>query len=201
MPDLITNETFNKNNDLYIPLAAKQPSVVAAAANPNNRQALDLLILKTEEEILLNALGLEEYNKFLDGDSKWFDLALGVEYNGKRWEGLRQDYSLLAYITKFLFLNANSQFYTSVGVAQVNAENATTVSPNYVLVNCWSKFITKYQGDENCVVRVNGSFIDYHANNTNTSVSMYEYLTDNADALGWDSDNFMFYQSKNTFDL
>lgn len=211
MPNIITYEYFNKANDLNLPLAANQPTSVSSVASPNNQAALTNMISEVEKDILVNALGLDNYNALqialsdLDNaDQKWKDLVNGVEYDSKIWEGLNNDLSLIAYAVKFLFLNGNIQQNTAVGVTNVNSENASIVSPNYVLVNCWNKFISKYQGGENRpnIYSHNGvNVIDWYGGSSDVFVSLYKFLEDNKEDYNFDGSNFMQYESKNTFDI
>lgn len=213
MPSIITYEYFNKNNDLYLPLAVQQINSSNSISAPNSQKALTDLITIIERELLLNALGLTDYNllqvallNLPIADQKWKDLVNGAEYDGKVWDGLKAEHSLIAYAVKYFYLNQNTQFITSVGVAVPNSENATTVNPDYKLVNCWTKFIEKYQGNYNgCpdTYYKNGAFVTdwvgYDMDRIN--VSLYQFLIDKKDDYSFETSNFLVYENKNTFGL
>lgn len=212
MPNITQIEVFNNANELVIPLASNQPTTVSSVATPNNKSALENLIVEVEQDILINALGLTIYNELqtalndlLNADIKWRNLVNGVEYDGKKWEGLSSDYSLLAFAIYYLFLNGNTQFYTALGVAQPNAENSTMVSPTYKLTTAWNKFISKYQGGSTeypTISYTNGiQFTDWKGHSNKVFVSLYEYLVDKKEDFGWEFDNFTYYDTKNTFGI
>lgn len=212
MPNITQIEVFNKPNELFIPLASEQPKSFSTVSSPNNQEALTNAITLVEQDILLNVLGLSIYNELQtalndlpNADQKWRDLVEGVEYDSKKWEGLSNDYSLLAFAIYYFFLNSNTQFNTAVGVAQINSENAQTVSPSYKLSNAWQKFITKYQNGYRStpnVVFSNGVYFEDWSNSDNSVfVSLYTYLLDKKEDFGWDLNNFKSYENINTFNL
>ena len=213
MPNITTYQYFNKPNELYLPLAVQQIVSSGATAAPNSQTEITNLITEIERDILLNSLGLTQYN-FLqvaladlpNADQKWKDLVNGVEYDGKVWEGLNNDLSLLAYAVKYFYLNGNTQFITSVGVAVPQSENATTVNPAYKLVNCWNKFITKYQGGlRDCpeyYYKNGATVIDWIGSNANQiEVSLYRFLIDKKEDYEFDAGKFMVYENQNTFGI
>ena len=63
MANIIDLTYFQKANQLNIPLSQSAPISNIAMQTPNNQQALQLLIDKTEKSILLNSLGLTTYNE------------------------------------------------------------------------------------------------------------------------------------------
>lgn len=199
-------------NDLFIPLAVANPTSVASQATPNNNVALTDLITVVEKDLLLNALGLTAYNELqtalLDlpnADQKWKDLVNGVEYDGKIWEGLDNEKSLIAYCVYFGFLSNNSDFYMAMGTTKPNAENSTHTNPNYKLATSWQMFIKKYQG--NCLTNPNIYYhlgvpvVDYFGDSNEIQVSLYQFLNDKVDDYGFDNTKFKTYRQKNSFGL
>ena len=215
MPNITDFTFFNKPNVLNIALATTQPSTVTTVANPSNQKGLENTITAVENDVLINSLGLTIYNELQtaledlpSADQKWKDLVNGVEYDGKKWEGLDNDLSLLCFATYFLFMNGNTQFQTAVGIVQVNSENSNVVSPNYKLANAWQAFVDKYQGSKATsplVYNINGStFTDYYGiNGSSVFVSLYEYLVDKKDDFSWSPEDFVLYNknANNSFGI
>jgi len=212
MPNITQIEVFNKANGLNIPLASNQPTTVSTVASPNTHSALETMITKVEKDVLINALGLDIYNELqtalndlANADIKWRDLVDGVEYDGKVWEGLSNDYSLLAYAIYYTFINQNTQFNTAVGVAQVQSENSSIVNPAYKLTNALNEFITKYQKGflNHPLITYKGAvqFIDWCNSDKEVYVSLYRFLNDNKEVYGWGLDSFKFYETENTFGI
>ena len=105
MPQIVTRSYFNNNNGIYIPMAVEHPTSYQNQASPNNASAIDLMCEKVERDILLNALGLATYNELqlalADINNPLYasykKLVEGEEYDGKVWNGLNDEYSLIAY--------------------------------------------------------------------------------------------------------
>lgn len=214
MPNITTYQAFTKANELYLPLAVTQMVTSSNLAAPNSQTALTNLIGEVERDILLNALGLTSYNLLqtaladLDNSAQiWQDLVNGKEYDGKVWEGLKGDYSLLSYAVYFFFLNQNTQFLTALGVSVPESENAKTVNPTYKLTVAWNKFITKYQGGYKDLPLYynfgNVTVKDYFGERCpdDIQVSLYRYLDDNAEAYAFDKSKFLFYENQNSFGI
>lgn len=212
MPNITQIEVFNNPNEIYIPLSIAQPTTVTTVASPNNKTALEQMITLVEKDILVNALGLDIYNELQtalndlpNADQKWRDLVEGVEYDGKIWEGLESDYSLLAFAIYYMFVNQNTQFLTAVGVGQPNAQNSTIVTPFYKLTNAWNKFISKYQDgaleSPNITYTKGVYFEDWLDSSGNVYVSLYQFLLDKREDYGWELANFTYYENVNSFGL
>lgn len=197
MPNINNNTIFK--NDLFIPLAANNITTVASQQTPNNNAALEAMITLVEKDILLNVNGLTFYNDLQTAladlpasDQKWQDLVNGVEYDGKIWEGLNNSNNLLAYATYYHFNSRNVDFYTSVGMAKPNSENATQVNHTQKLVSIWQTFLYKYQ-KANC--------LDYFRHYTDVNVSLYQYLTDKAVDFDFTGSKFKLYKQINSLGL
>lgn len=212
MPNITQIEVFNQPTELYIPLSVAQPTTVTTVASPNSQSTLEDMITLVEKDILVNALGLTIYNELqtalndlLAADQKWRDLVEGVEYDGKIWEGLNTNYSLLAFAIYYMFVNQNTQFLTAVGVGQPNAQNSTIVTPFYKLTNAWNKFTSKYQdgATESPNITYSGGvyFEDWFSQSESVYVSLYRFLVDKKDDYGWDLSNFTYYDKINSFGL
>lgn len=210
MPNI--TDTSNFINDLFIPLAKAQPSGSVSDSSPNNQDALINAITVVERSILINALGLTIYNELqtalLDIDNaaqKWQDLVKGVEYDDKVWSGLDNPQSLLLYAIYYSFLSDNSDFYTAVGVAKPQSENANNVTPFYKLSSANHNFINKYQ--TGCLEypqvykTYKGTFIDWVGASDNVDVSLYQFLQDKKDDYSFDASKFKTYRVQNSFGL
>lgn len=199
--------------DIYIPLAVGQISSTPNLATPNNEAVLTAKIDEVEKLILLNALGLSNYNELqtalsdLDNaDQKWKDLVNGVEYDGKLWEGLKHSKSLLVYAIYYEFLCDNNRGrFTVNGIAKAKDENKEFVNPNFKLVDAYRKFIEKYQKGycfEPRISYIDGvRFTDYSVNTEDVIVSLFQFLEDKKDDYSFDKSKFKTYQNINTFDL
>ena len=217
MPQIVTKSYFNKNNGLYIPMSVEHPTSPSVQASPNFATALDLLCVKVEKDILLNALGVATYTSLqlaladIDNplNASYKKLVEGDEYDGKVWSGLKYDYSLIAYRVYELFRTDNESQTTSTGETKVNAQNATNFSPAYKIAQANQKFLKQYQGGY-ChfpiVSVVNGvDFIDYFGDSDDVNVSFYQYMNEKkADFTNFDIEKFKIYREnefKNSFGL
>lgn len=200
MPNI--NDTTFFKNDLFIPLATNNIATVASQQTPNNNTALTAMITQVEKEILININGLTFYNDLQtaladlpSSDQKWQDLVNGVEYDGKYWEGLNNSNNLLAYAIYYHFNSRNVDFYTSVGMAKPNSENALQVNHTQKLVSMWQTFIDKYQKGH-CF------YYPYHYYYyVDTNVSLWQYLNDKAVDYDFQQSRFRLYQTINSLGL
>ena len=199
---IIDKSYFNKQNYLHIPLSVVDPS-----GTPNNATELDNLCIKIERDLLLNALGLTLYNelKVLTDvtivGNRFEGLVNGEEYDEKVWEGLKNDYSLIAYRIFEQFTHDSNTRLSATGVTKVNAENATDQTPAYLIANANNEFINKYQGDYLDEPYVYNGFIDWFGCNS-IEKSLYGYLMDKKDLFPeWDYLKFKVYKSKNSFGI
>ena len=202
MPQIVDKSYFNKQNQLHIPLAVVEPNT------PNNATELDLLCIKIEKEILLNALGLTLYNELqtalADIDNvvyvRWKKLVQGDEYDNKLWNGLEEDYSLIAYRVFEQFTTDTNIRLSATGASKVNPENATVQTPAYLIATANQEFIRKYQGEYLIEPNVSGIFIDWYCDEVEKS--LYGYLIDKIeDFPEWDATKFKIYETKNSFGI
>ena len=208
MANIIDLTYFQKANQLNIPLSQSAPISNVAVQTPNNQQALQLLIDKTEKSILLNSLGLTTYNELqtalsdLDTYPNFKKLVEGEEYDGKVWQGLKDTESLIAWRVLELFLqNANSQL-TAVGTANINVEKGNLISPIHKIAIANQTFLYKYQGGYINNPIVSGNFIDWFGRCDNVYVSFYQYLIDRKeDFVNLDFSNFAVYEVENSFGI
>lgn len=200
---IVDKSYFNNQNYIHIPLAVVDPS-----ATPNNATELDYLCIKLEREILLNAFGLSLYNEIkaindidLPENAKFKKLIQGDEYDGKIWLGLDNDDSLIANYIYQEFVTQTDIRLSATGAKKVNAENATTQTPKYLIAGAHQKFIKQYQGDYLTTPYIEGNFIDWYGCN-NVEKSLYGYLIDKkADFTNWLPENFKIYETKNSFGI
>jgi hypothetical protein len=212
MPNILTIASFQKANELNIPLAISVPNS-ASNVSPNETARLTELITVIEKSILLNALGVELYNLLqtaladLDNaDQRFKDLVNGLTYDGKVWEGLDNDYSLLAYRVYEMFVTQTNDSLSAIGVTKVNGENQALFTPKYRIANANQKFIAKYQGEYLMHPKrynVSGiDFIDWFGYGDETEVSLYRFLFDKqTDYPEWKPEFFKAYDVKNSFGL
>lgn len=215
MPNIIDKTYFQKANELNIPLGADTLIANPAIATPNQADALTQLITKIEKSILLNALGLATYNtlQLALADignplyASYKKLVQGESYDGKVWNGLNNDYSLIAYRVYEEFVTETNQILTGVGTVQGNPEKATLTSPKYKIANANANFLKQYQGGYLVypIIYNDGEFIDYFGNQETTEVSLYQYLLDKgSDFVDFDIAKFFIYceeESKNSFGI
>ena len=212
MPQIVTVTYFQKANDLNLPLAKSNAVANPTLATPNSQTAITNLCIKIEKQLLLNALGLATYNTLqlalADIDNPLYasykKLVEGDEYEGKVWEGLDNDYSLIAYRIFEQYLTEESQRLTGVGNTEGNPEKSTLVSPKYKIANANQNFITKYQQGylEFPIVYDDGMFIDWFGGDTGVNVSLYQYLIDKAtDFPDFSMETFRCYETKNSFGI
>ena len=217
MPQIVNKTYFNKNNGLYIPMSVEHPTSSSVQASPNFASALELLCIKVEKEILLNALGLATYttlqlaladiNNPLYASYK--KLVQGDEYDGKVWNGLQYDYSLIAYRVYELFRTANETQTTGTGEAKVNTQNSNHFSSAYKISEANQQFLKQYQGGYSefpIVTVIDGiEFVDWFGDNDEINVSLYHYMNDKkADFTNFDIEKFKIYREntfKNSFGL
>lgn len=200
---IVDKSYFNNQNYIHIPLAVVDPS-----ATPNNAAELDYLCIKLEREILLNALGLSLYNEIkaitdidLPENAKFKKLIQGDKYDGKIWLGLDNDDSLIANYIYQEFVTQTDIRLSATGAKKVNAENATTQTPKYLIAGAHQNFIKQYQGEYLTTPFIENNFIDWYGCN-NIEKSLYGYLMDKqADFLNWKPENFKIYETKNSFGI
>ena len=198
---IVNNTYFQNQNYIHIPLAIVDPS-----GTPNNQTELDYLCTKLEREILLNALGLSLYNEIKaitdinTADPKLKKLIEGDEYDGKIWLGLNNDDSLIANYIYQEFVTQTDIRLSATGATKVNAENATTQTPRYLIAGAHQNFIKQYQGEFLQEPVIVDNFVDWYCNNAEKS--LYGYLMDKqADFTNWKPEYFKVYETKNSFGI
>jgi hypothetical protein len=212
MPQIVTVSYFQRANELNIPLGVSQAVANPTLATPNSSNALTNLCVKIEKSILLNALGLTTYNTLqlalADINNPLYasykKLVQGDTYDGKVWEGLNNDYSLIAYRVFEEYITQTNEHLTGVGNTQGKPEKATLTSPKYKIANANLTFIEKYQGGylDYPIVHNDGEFIDWFGNQEQIEVSLYRYLLDKKDDfIGFDIEKFKTYETKNSFGI
>ena len=212
MPQIVNSTYFQKANELNIPLSVPFITANPALETPNEKAFLDELCVKIEKELLINALGLATYNTLqlalADIDNPLYasykKLVQGDEYDGKVWEGLNNDYSLIAYRIYEQYLTEESQRLTGVGNTEGNPEKSTLVSPKYKIATANQNFITKYQQGylEFPIIYDDGMFIDWFGGDIGVNVSLYQYLIDKqTDFPDFSMETFRCYETKNSFGI
>ena len=207
----ITQPSFYVN-DLEIPQAISQPSI--GSNTPTASDKLKDCITYVERSVLLNALGLANYNLLQTAladlpasAQKWKDLVDGKEYDGKKWIGLKDPKSLLCYAVYYHFLDENSAFWSTMGIIKPESENSNNVTPAFKLATAYQKFIRKYQGG--CVIEperyegIGFEYADYYGSSEEVEVSLYQYLRDQGDDFDFKvNPKFRVYSSTlNSFGL
>ena len=185
MPQIVTVSYFQNANELNIPLGIAQAVANPALATPNSSGALTGLCVKVEKQILLNALGLTTYNTLqlalADINNPLYasykKLVQGENYDGKVWEGLSNNYSLIAYRIFEEYITQTNEHLTGVGNTQGKPEKANLASPKYKIANANQTFIEKYQGGYliEPIVYNDGEFIDWFGNQDGVEVSLFQY--------------------------
>lgn len=212
MPQIIDITYFQNANDLNIPLSVANLIANPTLATPNSNDALTSLCVKLEKSILLNALGLSTYNTLqlalADINNPLYasykKLVQGEYYDGKVWEGLDNEYSLIAYKIYETFLTQTNEHLTGVGNTQGKPEKSNLVTPAYKIALSSQNFVLKYQDGYLDFPNVynDGEFVDWFGNQEGIEVSLYSYLNDKkADFVNFNIDNFRTYESKNTFGI
>ena len=201
---IVNKSFFSNQNYIHIPLAVNDPS-----SSASNATELDYLCDKLEREILINALGLNLYNEIkaltyetieLVENLKFKKLIQGDEYDGKIWNGLDNDDSLIANYIYQQFITDTDIRLSATGAKKVNSENATTQTPKYLISGSHQNFIKQYQGEYLQSPSISDYFIDWYGNNSEKS--LFGYLLDKqADFTNWKPEYFKVYETKNSFGI
>lgn len=208
---IIDKSYFSKENYLNIPIAVAQPTGLNA---PSNANELDSLCVLVEKEVLLNAFGLVLYKLIfaLDattidepGNERFKKLIEGDEYDDKLWEGLKNEYSLIAYRIYERFTTETNIRLSATGPTKVDAENAKNETPAYLIATANQRFIKKYQGDMSDYPTIYGNFTDYYGCNESFEKDLYQYMLDKQEYFPeWKPSYFKFYgddSKKNSFGI
>jgi hypothetical protein len=211
MPQIINQTYFNKENELYLPLAVANPVPSTGQTTSNNVSIINNLCAKVEIDLLLNALGNVLYQELQtaladidNANAKWKNLVNGENYDDKTWKGLKNDYSFLAYKIHAIFLTENADQLTALGVSKAKSKNNVNTSSNYRIVRSNNLFLKGYQNGyvTEPIVFENG--IDWFSQNE-IDVSFWTYLIDKkADFPTWNENNFYIFgcdEQVNSFGL
>lgn len=152
---MILNPSYFTNRKYFIPGSIAEPA--AGFNTPTNEGYLTELIDRLEYEVLVSSLGQEQYDElksYFTGDvidpnapAKWLDLVNGKDYDGKRWQGLRNETLKTSLIVPYVFYQYLSQEYsvvTNTGVQVAEAANAIVQSPTAKMVEAWNEFVMAY---------------------------------------------------------
>jgi hypothetical protein len=211
---IVSVSQFQKANELNIPLSVQAPVSNSALQSVNDNAYLVNLIAREEKTILLNALGLATYNTLQLAISDDFTnpiyasykkLVEGEQYDGKIWEGLEYDYSLILYRVYDVFLTETNNRLSSIGTVAVNPQGAVLQTPVYKIANANANFIRKYQGGylREPIISDDGLFVDWYGQQEAVNVSLYKYLIDKkADFVNWSEQYFIpTNEIKNSFGI
>lgn len=211
MLNIVSIANFKKANELNIPLSVAVPVSNTSTATPSNEVYLTNLIAKEEKTILLNALGLTTYNTLqlalVDIDNPLYasykKLVKGDEYDGKVWNGLSGDYSLIAYRVYEVFASETNTRLSAIGNTKVNPQGAEQMTPIYKIANANHNFLKQYQGGYLFDPIVFENFVDWYGQNDDVEVSLCTYLNDKkADFVDFKIEDFkVFRESKNSFGI
>lgn len=204
MPTIITSDYFK--DKLFIPNSVVVPDIQKAPnQSPTNVDKLDRSIEKYERLLLVNALGIEQYNELMahigDSSGKWYDLINGATYDNKVYNGISD---IIGYFVYVNFLKYEAVQFNTTGLERSNAANSTSVYPADRLIDYWNEFVTMYQsGLELCGCsgfnwRFPIFWYDLYSSSSNF-VSLYQFMQDKAD--DYDSEYFRFYEIQNTLGI
>lgn len=191
MATIVQISHFTKKNELRLPNAEDVPATDFGTVIDTNITALQKLIEETEEDILTNAMGIDNFNALQtaladlpNADQKWKDLINGTVVEGRKWEGLGANKSLLAFAVKSIWIAQNTPKLSEAGTFNNVASEAILVSPDKLLSRMFNTFVNKYQG---VYLSIN--------------MSLYEYLTAKKADFSFDATKFLFYETQNSFGI
>lgn len=202
MPAILTSSYFN-TGELFIPNSISVPDI--QDGNVTAVDNLQAFIDKYEKILLVDVLGIEQYNMLKDNQSQtsgiWFDLINGKEYDNKVWSGLKP---LIASFVFCKYLENDKSYYTTVGIERSKAKNSVSVNPTEKIVEVWNSFVEMYQGSFNCDYRFLQPIFyfegwDLGNFRNKTYASLIEYLK--AFPEEYSSEWFYRYEIKNRFGL
>lgn len=203
MPTIVSTEDF-KSGQLFIPNSQSVPDI--GNGEVSAVQELQSFIDKYEKLLLVNALGIVQYNELKlnqeQVSGKWFDLINGKEYGDKVWIGLKP---IIASFVYCKYLENDKTYYTTVGIERSQSKNSISVNPTADIVEVWNSFIEMYQGIFNCDYSIYfypyfylGNW-DFENSDKNTYDSLSEYLK--AFPNDYSKDFFRHYELKNSLGL
>ena len=192
MPTIVNSSDFK--DELFIPNASIVPDI--QTGGPSNQDKLSMFIEKYERLLLVNALGIEQYDLLMTNSGqltgKWRDLIDGKTYDGKRYDGIK---NIIVYYVYVNFLKYEEVQFNTTGLERSNAANSTSVQPVYRKVDMWNMFVEMYQLYQ-CGCLTSFIFWDFFYGEYKTSfVSLYQFLKDNPE--DYSADYFKFYRVQN----
>jgi hypothetical protein len=225
----ITDETYYKA-EILIPHAQESVSDTATGV----RVGLNQFISQYEREALIKTLGYTLYNEFADqfdvdsedvwtikgaADAKWGELLNGKEYEvnsvtvnyrgmifTEPYSGTDLNRSFISYYIYFHYLNDNMEDYGGTGITELQAKNATRISPIPKSIRSWRRFYELVVGTFNqpALLQNRSGMIglDWFGSN-DTERSLYQFIDDQntlvADTYAdWEPANF---ENENQFGI
>lgn len=205
---MIINHTYFQLPPLEIPNAIQGISIRTGSETPDNIKRLNAVIDRVEHDLLINALGYEQYtelqSQFTDnGDwideplQKWVDLVDGKgEWKGLRYTLGTNKVSLIAYYVYYKFLSQSVSYFTTTGLVTNRGENGQRMMPEGEMCDMWNAFVYMYQGG-----------YDYRFKYLNWCVcdvlpydySLLRFLTSNSDV--YNTSFFRCYELKNMWSI
>jgi len=144
MPTIVSPTDF-QNEPLFIPNSIEVPDIQDNSVNAVDN--LQLFIDQYERLLLVNVLGITQYNVLKENQSQssgiWKSLIDGKEYDGKLWLGLKP--LIKAYVF-YNYLFNDKSYYTTVGIERSASKNSLSINPTENLVEVWNNFVEMYQG-------------------------------------------------------
>lgn len=190
MPTIINTSIFT--GDLFIPNAVAVPDI-HGGTQPNNINKLTLAIEKYEKLLLVNALGIVQYNALIAGmgetSGKWYDLINGKDYDDKSFPGLKP---IIAYNVYVNFLKHDPVQFNTTGLERSDAKNSNSIDPRGQMAEYWNTFVSMYQGVPHCGCLMYW-FTGYDVNGT--YVTLEQYLRDFPE--DYVSTFFQYYRTQN----
>lgn len=191
----VVDNTYFQRAPLYIPNGISIN--VAAPGDPEDNQiSTDRLIELYEPEILIRALGIQDYTDLISvlgtlgdpGNEKWNDLVNGHTYTldgvKYRWEGLRgrAKNSVIAQYIYCKYLELNDEVLTVMGASRPKTKAAESRTATDKYVRAWQTFLRMYQEiDTGAPVVSFNAFgtigVDY-SKGRNKTRSLLQYLSD-----------------------
>lgn len=204
----VVDNTYFQREPLYIPetssINVAEPGDAAVLENNVER-----FINIHEPELLIQALGITEYNAILDAltktpfdpgagsaaDQKYIDLITGHTYTKDgieyRFEGLRgrEKNSFVAHYIYCMYLKNDQTKYTSIGTILPKAKNALPATRTSRFIKSWQEFMYMYQSADTDapVIRETAwgiQWLDYHGSR-NRLRSLYQYIVDMNNLAGF----------------
>jgi hypothetical protein len=190
MPTIIDTSIFT--GDLFISNSVATPDI-HGGTQPNNINKLTLAIQKYEKLLLVNALGIVQYNALIaasgDTSGKWYDLINGKEYGDKAFPGIKP---IIAYNVYVNFLKHDPVQFNTTGLERSDAKNSTSVDSRGQMADYWNTFVDMYQGMPHC-----GCFLYWFTDydRKRTYVTLEQYLRDFPDDYNFGF--FQYYRTQN----